>query len=656
MPSEPDYIREFFELFERPRILPFIMGFAGIDPCEKHQGGGGGDFPEAPIDGKIYGRKDAAWTEVQAGGASTHNALDGLQGGKAGGGGEYYHLTEAEYRRLPIRPTVISPVNGATGVNQVPQIVGSPYSSPWDVPMRARHCQIAADAGFGNIVWEEESFSASVVWQVLLKPDQTPYVSPNTRYYVRIRYQDKHGRWSEWSGASAFTTMAVFPESVILTPVMLMPTEGGELPPVNPFLAMTSPKVLAGAENFDVADWQVSNDQSFESTLYSASESEGVTVHRTEGVNLATALGVQFYARGRQRTSGGEWSPWAVPVSFTVRPDYEEPVFGMRRVFSKKYGRASIWQIDPEGRQVHIPHSYFDRHPLYAFPVSDLPIGETGLASNMAFVAPCWVKLDVQDNDDGDMVMDLWFSATPQTGDGWFLHPAFADRPDGFWHGTCIARTATVGGKGYWYSEVGAAASGKGGALGRYLNEGVMPRWRVWDIYERRLLLDLMMAEYGTFAAGDISQGFDTSNTDMSFRWRAFYGLLWGGTSSAMVVYGGNVGAYENGVLRSMTLVCPQGSNVIELAMDLTESGYLAEIHRGVRPELGFDVAMLGIPQALSAAETHAFGTDAVGRPVLGDRQGSVLNMNASGLFAFAPATFQTNYNYTQTRISRDVI
>ena len=593
MPSEPDYIREFFELFERPRILPFIMGFAGIDPCEKHQGGGGGDFPEAPTDGKIYGRKDAAWAEVQTGGASTHNALDGLQGGKAGGGGEYFHLTEAEYRRLPIRPTVISPVNGGTGVNQVPQIVGSPYSSPWDVPMRARHCQIAADAGFGNIVWEEESFSASVVWQVLLKPDQTPYVSPNTRYYVRIRYQDKHGRWSEWSGASAFTTMAAFPESVILTPVMLMPTEGGELPPVNPILAMSSPKVLAGAENFDAADWQISNDHSFASTLYSASESAGVTVHMTEGVNLATALGVQFYARGRQRTSSGEWSPWAVPASFTVRPDFDDPIFGMRRIFSKTWGQALIYNIDQDGKQVSVPHEYWDRHPLLAFPHQTVVVGQNSsgddVSSEMAFLPPCWVRLHVYEDEDGDLVIDQWFSATDQTGDGWFLHPAFRRSPDGVLIGHNHGRYESIN-TGYVFISSEQNPHAVSTYEARYMAhmKTLDARWHNETVYERRLLVDLFVAEKGRM---DLSEEM-THNLP----WRGFLNLFGNLTNCFM---DGVQFVKEGDAFTGVRLTVPEmnGSYVTVPISGFTLGATAAPlgVARGMADVLGFDVAMLGL-------------------------------------------------------------
>lgn len=39
-----------------------------INPVE--DGGSGGGIPEAPVDGKTYGRKDAAWAEVTSGGGS----------------------------------------------------------------------------------------------------------------------------------------------------------------------------------------------------------------------------------------------------------------------------------------------------------------------------------------------------------------------------------------------------------------------------------------------------------------------------------------------------------------------------------------------------------------------------------------------------------
>ena len=581
------------------------------------------------------------------GGVSVHNELDGLQGGKAG---EYYHLTEAEYRRLPIRPVVMSPKNGAAGVNQVPQIVGSPYAHPYDVPMRAKHCQIATDAAFANVVWEEEAFSASVVWQVLLKPDNTPYVQPNTKYFVRIRYQDRLGRWSDWSEASAFTTMAVFPDSVILTPIMLMPTEGGELPPVNPILAMSSPKVIAGSANFDAADWQVTNDQSFETTLYSAAANEDVTVHRTEGLNLATALGSAFYARGRQRTSTGEWSPWAVPVSFVPRPDYDDPIFGMRRIFSRRHNSPWIWNIDPEGKQVYIPPSYFDKHPLYSFPVQDIPIGDTGLTSNMAFVAPCWIKLNVYDNDDGDMVMDLWFSATPQSGDGWMLHPAFADAGDGFWHGTCIPTTSN----GYLISAPDVAGA-RGSSVWPYINNNKNQDagWHIFSIYEQRLLLDLMMAEHLTTDPARVNLGSGFNNNASSFLWRGFRGLLKSGC--ALAIDGIKPMSGTANPITQIGVMMPQMNGFVPVDVSLPNSNnvYVTEVARGYNDVFGFDIALLGIPsqgEAYSGQSGSPFGVVKVNVALNYNTSPVFYNSDDSGLYLMG--TYLNNA-LNGTRISK---
>ena len=64
-----------------------------------------------------------------------HHALKAIQGGKVEGGKvtEAYHLTKDQWEGLPVRPSIISPANGETNINQVPQIVGTPYA-PWKLP------------------------------------------------------------------------------------------------------------------------------------------------------------------------------------------------------------------------------------------------------------------------------------------------------------------------------------------------------------------------------------------------------------------------------------------------------------------------------------------------------------------------------------------
>ena len=155
-----------------------------------------------------------------------------------------------------------------------------------------------------------------------------------------------------------FRTMVQFPEGILATPIMVLPQDGAEVSAIDPVLGMTSPKVLAGTGNFDKGDWQISTDSTFATTLYDAQGTDDLTFHTTTGLNLTTALGVDFFARGRQRTTDGTYTPWAIPVRFGLRPEYSDPIFGLRRIFSKKYTRPFVYNIDPEGNVVHITQRY----------------------------------------------------------------------------------------------------------------------------------------------------------------------------------------------------------------------------------------------------------------------------------------------------------
>ena len=164
---------------------------------------------------------------------------------------------------------------------------------------------------------------------------------------------------------------------------MLAPVDGGQVQPVNPVLAMSAPKVAVGFANFDKADWQISTDSTFATTVYNKAGSDDLTMHTTKGLNLTTTLGVDFFARGRQRTTDGTYTPWAVPIRFGLRPEYSDPIFGLRRVFSRRYGQAFMYNIDPGGNIIHISERYWRAHPLYAFVKQTIVVGKNSQGKNV---------------------------------------------------------------------------------------------------------------------------------------------------------------------------------------------------------------------------------------------------------------------------------
>ena len=587
-----------------------------------------------------------------------HHDLNGIQGGKLENGEvtEAYHLTKEQWEGLPVRPSIISPANGETNINQVPQIVGTPYAHPYDVGMYQKHIQITTTNDFAATIYDKEEFSGTPVFQVPLKPGGSPYLTQDTVYYARIRYQDRKGRWSHWSAPSMFRTMVQFPAGILATPIMTVPSDGGEASAVNPVLGMTSPRVLAGTGNFDKGDWQISTDSTFATTLYNAQGTDDLTFHATTGLNLATALGVDFFARGRQRATDGTYTPWAVPVRFGLRPEYSDPIFGLRRIFSKKYNRPFVYNIDPEGEIVYIPKTYWNNHPLYQFSKRKLVVaqkeGGEEIISEMAYIPPCWEKYHIYNNDDGDMVIDLWFSMS-KGGSDWMLHPAFTRSPNGFLHATCFSSTATTAQgktiyvsvpnvKGYVYPEPQYLD-----ALNVLETGSKVGPWHVTTIYERQLLWDLMAAEYLAQTPQQISSNWGVSNTDADMKWRSFYGPLAGGG-----IYQGLSFSFAGNVCTGIQISTPQMDSAVDLTLDYPAASNqrygVTNIMRGRIIPLGFDIALLGVVNMVALGASSPFGINGLELEKTGGIQNKwyILSDTSLGMLGLAPSDFRSNrYN-----------
>ena len=574
---------------------------------------------DAPKDGKTYGRKDGDWVVTGSGTVNEeqvvniikntpHNDLKSIQGGKVEDGKvtEAYHLTKEQWEGLPIRPFVMFPANNATNINQVPQIVGSPYAHPHDTLMYMKHIQISKAVDFATLAYEKEEVSRSVTFQVPLKPDNSPCLEENTLYYVRIRYRDRRMRWSHWSAPVKFKTMVQFPAGILLTPVMLAPVDGGQVQGINPVLAMSAPKVAVGSANFDKADWQVSTDSTFGTTIYDKVASDDITMHTTENLNMVAAIGVDYFARGRQRTTDGIYTPWAIPVRFGVRSGYEDPIFGLRRIFSKRMTRPYAYNIDIEGNMVHIAKRYWDLHPLYTFLKQDIVVGKNAqgadVKSEMAFVPPCWTKYAVYENDEGDMVIDLWFSPTETKSPGWILDPAFSRSPNGLYIGRKFAGyTQVQHGGSFIYVAVSNSNLPPYANSDTYIeNLRIMDStWHSWNIYERRLILDLMTAEHLYISQQAFFDEFGQANVLNSF-WRGIEGLFFKNNQLFSV----KVDGYRWKISQDKNLVQievldtknqPILKHYFSPGISTTKALCPTSITRGYNSSVNIDVVLLGI-------------------------------------------------------------
>ena len=595
-----------------------------------------------------------------------HNNLLDIQGGVDG---EYYHLTYAEWKKIPTTPYIVSPMNDAININQAPLIQGSEYIHPYEWIMHEKEIKIAIDENFENIVYENLEFSENVGFQIPLKEDETSYLQTNTTYYCKIRYKDKNGGWSNWSNTTRFTTMQEFLDNLLETPIMTIPTNGGIVRSKDPIFAMSSGKTLLGVASFESANWQISNNPDFSPILYEAYDTPSTTMHQADGLELTSANSVDFYVRAQQKTSNGEFTPWSIPVRFGIRPAYEDLVFGMRRIFSKING-PMVFQLDAEGNIISIPTSYFNKHPLYQFPLNEIFVGNsnttgTPMYSIMAYCAPCWIKHNVYDNDDGDMVIDMWFSPTPQTGNDWILHPAFAQNENGFLHG--VSLLTYLGPYDYFaYSNPINSTSNTMDSTHfhrfqrMYEND---PTWHVWTIYERMYLMDLMAAEYTTLDASKIST--NTGLTPFSgHRWRQFSGLC---NVNDMYIYIFGIKPYLDQdtnytkfVNIGVSIPNSSGSEVL-IPVNIYRTaltGPPKSVARGYDSILGFDRALLGIVTEIDNESNLTYGVQtnpSYGYSFFLNKYGSISTMHYK-MYGLASAPPTNNTAYYRFRGSKSIV
>ena len=331
------------------------------------------DFPfedDSPQNGKTYGRKDGHWEEIINTTSpigpviGDHNTLTNIQGGKITGTSvtEAYHLTKEEHDKIPYRPSITSPVNNATNINQMPQIIGTTYTHPFDYPMYSLDILISKNNTFTDVIHHFNGYYNNTTYQV-----PKDILEVNTTYYVKIRYQDNRKKWSDYSDTIQFTTMIQFPTEILSTPILSLPTNGGLISDKDPLLVMSSPSMLFGSANFVSADWQIATDSDFNNIIYNATDSKDLYAHYTKDVNLRATSNSTFFVRARQKTSNGEYTKWSNVSECHLQPIYDKLIFGVRQIFNTEKECVEMFNLDENGNIIKLSKEYFDRHPLYQF-------------------------------------------------------------------------------------------------------------------------------------------------------------------------------------------------------------------------------------------------------------------------------------------------
>lgn len=114
---------------------------------------------------------------------------------------------------LPVRPSIVSPVQGAVGQAATLTVTGSAYSAGSAGAFKESVWQIAENLDFTDA--RTIIFNAAVTGQIT-------QLAANRNYYLRVMYKDTTGQGSDWSDVVGISTKSAFLPSTEVA--MILPT------------------------------------------------------------------------------------------------------------------------------------------------------------------------------------------------------------------------------------------------------------------------------------------------------------------------------------------------------------------------------------------------------------------------------------------------
>jgi len=191
---------------------------------------------------------------------------------------------------LPSPPTLVSPLNSATGVSLTPLIDWS------DVAGVTYNLQVSANSGFATTVVNLSSLTSSQ-YQI-----PSGLFQMSTTYYWRVSSTNSNGT-GNWSSPWSFTTLGAPP-----APTLITPTNGSSILTLTPTLDWGD---VAGATTYNL---QVSTNSGFTTTVVNLSSLAVSQFQIPSGILLP---GTIYYWRASATNSNGT-GVWSSPWNFTT--------------------------------------------------------------------------------------------------------------------------------------------------------------------------------------------------------------------------------------------------------------------------------------------------------------------------------------------------
>jgi hypothetical protein len=210
----------------------------------------------------------------------------------------------------PAAPAIDSPLSGES-VNTTVTLKSSAFSDPdANDSHGASRWQMTATSGdysdaalvLDDITVKDSERTSVTVFAGVLKPLST--------YCWRVKHQDSHGAWSDWSPEASFTT------------VNRPPDKAAELTPKSGTLGVITTATLEaefsdpdGDPDYAASQWQI--------TAAAGDYSSPVWDHTSDAAYTTVpagtlSTGTDYYWHVRHQDKQGEWSEWSDEAAFTT--------------------------------------------------------------------------------------------------------------------------------------------------------------------------------------------------------------------------------------------------------------------------------------------------------------------------------------------------
>jgi hypothetical protein len=222
---------------------------------------------------------------------------------------------------LPNQPSNVLPYNGAE-VQLPVRLESSAFSDPDAEDTHASsQWQVTATAGdYTSPVFDRQVDAGK--W-VILTGIWVPEVDLDyyTTYYWRVRHQDNHGDWSDWSVETSFSTGAVPPgQNPPNQPSNTSPSNGATDISLTPTLAASAFFDYDAGDTHASSQWQV--------TTTAGDYTSPVFDSLTDTANLTSmavpsgilTYSTTYYWHVRHQDNRGYWSAYSAETSFTIMP------------------------------------------------------------------------------------------------------------------------------------------------------------------------------------------------------------------------------------------------------------------------------------------------------------------------------------------------